>query len=172
MATAKDAIQSAARLIRVKTAGIDLTDEELDDGVELLNDLMFKWDSDNIRIGFTELTSPDDELTVPRWSLSAIKSNLSARMAPEYGKVIGIELAAQIQNDFVTLRQRVTEAFQTYFPDTLPVGSGNQINNTRNQPKFFTDESWDDLYYANDSNMQDDRERQLEQNRDTTQNGS
>lgn len=165
MVTAEDIINSALSKIGVRNREVPLTDNQISDSIDELNDMMTQWDSDGIALGYTIISDKDDTITTPDWSHAAMKSNLGGRLAPAFGQSISGTLGAQIINDFKSLQDRVTETPEIYFPDTLPVGSGNNIDNFSVRSNFFVDESYDDILTGNDQLLQDDEGDQLEQDR-------
>lgn len=165
--SASDIIKAALSKIGVRNAEVALTSTQITDAISELNDMLTQWDSTSLPLGYTIISAGEDIVTTPDWSHGAIKSSLAARLAPEYGKEISITLGAQILADFRALELRIIEAPEVFFPDTLPLGSGNQIDNFRNQNNFFNDDNHDDILTANGDNLLDGEGERLE--RDLTE---
>jgi len=92
-ATGQSIIEAAFRKIEIKSSTTPLTTEELNDGLDTLNDLLAEWNYDGIDLGVTSVTL--GATTLPTWSLSALKSNLAARLASEYGETVSQSLQTQ-----------------------------------------------------------------------------
>lgn len=161
--SASDIIKAALSKIGVRNSEVALTTTQINDAISELNDMLTQWDSTSLPLGYTIISNGADIVTTPDWSHGAIKSNLAARLAPEYGKEISITLGAQILADFKNLQLRIIEAPEVFFPDTLPIGSGNQINDFRNESNFYNDDNHDDLLTANGDNLLDGEGERLEQ---------
>ena len=161
--SANDIIKPALSKIGVRNSEVALTATQTTDAIAELNDMMTQWDSTSLPLGYTIVSKGTDIITTPDWSHGAMKSNLSARLAPEYGKEISPTLGAQILSDFNALLLRIVEAPEVFFPDTLPLGSGNQRNESRNQNNFYNDDNHDDLLTANGDNLLSGEGERLEQ---------
>lgn len=84
MATAETFINTALRLIGVKGAETPITTTEQTDALERLNDLGAQLEAEGYELGFTELATIGDTVTIPTYSNGFYKSQLAARLAPEY----------------------------------------------------------------------------------------
>lgn len=102
-----DAIVSAAlRMIEIKSATTPLTTEELNDGLELLNDMLAEWAYNDVDLGVTTVTSGASNL--PSWSLSAVKSNLAIRYASQFGENVSQSLGATAIAGYQQLSERTS----------------------------------------------------------------
>lgn len=128
MATVLNVVSGALKLLEIKVSESALTAEEGQDGLVSLNDMMAEWSEDGIDIGYEELDDTDDELFVNAGSLGAIKSNLAMYIAPEYGRLVSPMLEARAENGKKALRASIP-LNPAQYPDTLPIGSGNEENN-------------------------------------------
>lgn len=128
MATALDAITGGLKLLGVRTAESPLEDTEAQDGLESLNDMLNEWNLDDIDIGFETIDDVQDELFVDDGTLAGIKANLAIYMAPEYGRIVSDALALRAKIGKAVIRGAISLR-PLEFPDTLPVGSGNERNN-------------------------------------------
>lgn len=128
MATALDAITGGLILLGVRTAESPIEPSEAQDGLNSLNDMLNEWNLDDIDIGFETVDDVDDELFVDTGTLGGIKSNLAVYMAPEYGRVVSSVLALRAKTSKAIIRGSLSLR-PLDFPDTLPVGSGNERNN-------------------------------------------
>ena len=128
MATALDVITGAVVLLGVRTAESPLEPSEAEDGLVALNDMLNEWNLDDIDIGFETIDDVQDELFVDTGTEGAIKSNLAVYIAPEYGRIVSDALAFRAKTGKAAVRGSISLR-PLEFPDTLPVGSGNERNN-------------------------------------------
>lgn len=85
MATATAVVSTALRKAGILAAGQTASAEELDDGLETLNDMMNAWSLDGIDIGWSDVALADT-LPVPDEYLRCIKYSLAVELCSEYGK--------------------------------------------------------------------------------------
>ena len=128
MPTVTEVVTGALSLLEVNTAETAITANEAEDGLVSLNDMMNEWNVDGINIGYETLDSVEDELFVTLGSVGAIKSNLAIYIAPEYGRVVSDSLRERAKTSKRSLRASIP-LNQSQYPDTLPIGSGNEDNN-------------------------------------------
>ena len=83
---------------------------------------------DGINIGYETLDNIEDDLHVSLGSLGAIKANLAIYIAPEYGRIVTPHLETRAKRSKRSLRASIP-LNPLEFPDTLPIGSGNEDNN-------------------------------------------
>lgn len=162
MAKVLEVINRAFSLIGVRSSEVALTANEKSDAIETLNDMMTEQDADGLMLGYSIVESETDEVTVPDWSLNAIKANLAVLLAPEYDRQITQALADRASEAFRAIKNRAIEIGEVSFPDILPVGAGNRVGTDQNQFNFFPDEDFNDLLYNNGESLVDDRGRQLD----------
>ncbi len=125
MATVLDIVTGALKLLEVRVAESAITPSESQDGLEALNDMMNEWIVDGIDVGYEALTDTDDEIFVSLGAIGAMKANLAIYIAPEYGRTPSAALIARARRSKISLRASIP-LNPAQFPDTLPVGSGNE----------------------------------------------
>jgi len=162
MATAKEVLDRVFSKARVKRAGVDLTDEDYDTGIDVMNDLMTQWASIGISLRYTRVSKQGDEVTVQDWALKVLKSNLTPLIAGEFDKTITAVMIGEAAGDFKLLLQRKVTLDETYLPDTLPVGSGNNPDNRTGNGNFFPDRDFNDILTASGQSMKNERGRQID----------
>ena len=128
MATVTEVVTGALQLLEVRISESAITAAEAEDGLVSLNDMMNEWNVDGINIGYETLDAIEDELFVTLGSIGAIKANLAVYIAPEYGRIVTPSLAERAIRSKRSLRASIP-LNQAQFPDTLPIGSGNEGNN-------------------------------------------
>lgn len=128
MATARDVINSSFSKIGIKAAETPLTAAEIQDGLDVLNDLLTEWMVNSTVPSAEPVMNVDDELNVPPRSLPAIKANLSPRLASIYDREVPVTLENEA---YKTLNSLLASngKFEVKYPSTLPVGSGNYDEN-------------------------------------------
>ena len=126
--TVLDIVTGALQLLAVRVAESGVTPSEGVDGLAALNDMMNEWNVDGIDVGYESLDDTADEIFVDLGSIGAMKANLAVYIAPEYGKTVSPALAERARRSRRSLRASIP-LNPAQFPDTLPVGSGNEDNN-------------------------------------------
>jgi len=137
MATASHFITRALIRLGVKTAEAPLEPSELQDGLDLLNDLMALWGVDGTLPGAAPVADAQDELRAPRYAHAAIIPHLAILMAPEYSKTVELALAAAAEDAMNGLLRLTVNIGEVEYPSTLPIGSGNECSNFNIERRFF-----------------------------------
>ena len=128
MATVTEIVTGALVLLEIKVSESAIEAPEAEDGLTALNDMMNEWNVDGINVGYETLSSIDDELFVDLGAIGAIKANLAVYIAPEYGRTVSPSLATRANRSKRSLRASIN-LNPSQYPDTLPIGSGNEENN-------------------------------------------
>ncbi len=137
MTTMRVLVQDAFEEIGVKKAEIALTPDELQSGIRRANDLLTSWADIGYIVGYNPVFNGDDIVEIDTSALGAAKYNLATRLAPSYQKAVSIELATIAADTFATLINSNIFIGEVAYPDTLPLGSGNQGCNTNTDARFF-----------------------------------
>jgi len=135
MSTGSDFVRGALRKLGVRSAESPIEAFEMSDGIEVMNDMLSEWEP-RTKFGFTPIADSADEVRVPRESHDAIKSNLAIRLAPDYSKPISDSLAASAIAGMENVLIGTVNIGDVKYPDTLPVGSGNECTDYEDQ-RFF-----------------------------------
>lgn len=130
-ATAAQVITAALQKILVQASEAPIEASEAQDAIFALNNMMLALDADGVQLGFTEITDLGDDVTVPAGALRGVIYNLGVEMAPEFNGTITPAMAAIAAAGLKTMRKLGVHIGQSFFPSTLPVGSGNDYNGTR-----------------------------------------
>jgi len=128
VATSLEIIEGALKHLGVNPAESPVTAAEAQDGLDDLNDMGSEWES-TLQIGFLPAEDVNDEISLPRQAYAAFKAGLAGRIAPQYGKPIYPELAELMRETKKALDKFSLQKLTSEFPDTLPVGSGNECSN-------------------------------------------
>jgi len=137
MTTIRAIVQDAFEEIGVKTAEVALTDDELQSGIRRCNDMLLEWDDIGIITGYTEVLNGDDTVNVARSAIAAVKYNLAVRLAPSYQKLVTPALGALSSTTRDTLMASSASIGEVAYPDSLPLGSGNECNDYDTNTRFF-----------------------------------
>ena len=125
MATAAQVIKAALQRIIVQDSEAPLQADEFQDSIFALNNYMFDLDAEGITLGFTEITSLGDAVTVPVGALRGVIANLAIEMAADFDATISPALQRAAEEGIKTMRKLGVIMGATNFPSTLPIGSGN-----------------------------------------------
>ncbi len=140
MATAESFIKRALTKLGVRAAESPIQPEEIQDGLDLLNDMLSEWENSGVTMGFLPVENASDEVRVPRNAHSAIKANLAVRSASEYGRVVQQALALEASQSFDNLMISLSDIGDVNYPSTLPTGSGNECDSFGNLRRFFPED--------------------------------
>ena len=136
MVTMLEIVQDAFEEISVKTAEIPLTSDELQSGIRRCNDMLTEWDDIGIIYGYTPVLNGDDIVSIDRNAVAAVKYNLAIRLCPSFQKVASSELIAVAQSTLDRLMATSTDLSIINYPDSLPMGSGNDCHSYEDN-RFF-----------------------------------
>ena len=134
MTTAAQVIKFALQEIITQASESPLEADEYQDCIFALNTMMLEYDADGIHLGFTEVTSLGDDITVPAGAISGIVSNLALRVAPQFMGAVTPELMKKASDGYKVMCKLGVTIEQTQFGGLVPIGSGNQKWNRR---KFY-----------------------------------
>lgn len=103
MATAREVVTDALRLLAVYSAGETPSSSDMTDGVSSLNDMLAAWNIDGVPLNHETLTV-DAEMVVPDDHLKAIKNNLAVDLAGQFGAAVPQRVAMDADNGLSLLR--------------------------------------------------------------------
>ena len=140
--TAFSVIKSALQEINVQASEAPLEQDEIQDGITYLNRLMSKFAAQGISLGYTKISSLGDEITVPDGALDGIVKNLAISLHPQFiesDAPINPLLAQQARDGLDAMRNlSVFTIGPSYYPNTFPVGSGNESDCGLGLDRFYT----------------------------------
>jgi len=123
MTTASDVINGSLRKLGINASETGISDAEMADGLEDLNDL---GEANGL---FPAMSSASDTIRVPRGLDGALKLVLAEKLQPDYPNV---QLSPQLAKAFVSAWDDIWRisngSIVVNFPNTVPQGSGNQDN--------------------------------------------
>ena len=150
MATAAQVIKAALQELVVQDVEAPLEPSEYQDAMFYLNNFMFGLDADGVALGFTEIGSLGDEITVPPGAIQGVIKNLAVLLAPMFDISAPQELLVQADTSMRTMERLGVSNGSIAFPSTLPIGSGNEKNNFNNS-HYYPSTGDDVLLESNES---------------------
>ena len=135
METAQSVIDDSLQAILVQASEQPIEAVDFQTSRRYLNRMMATTPYNGL--GFTQITNPDDLVTIPDGALEGVIFNLAIKMLPTYDMPLTAELNNNARAGLQEIR-RITVVIQpTSFPCTLPIGSGNEQENTFNNQHFY-----------------------------------
>ncbi len=95
---------------------------------EALVDMLIEWDALNINLGVTIPTNQSDELNNPPDTNQVIQFKLSVISAPLFKLMASADVRDRATELFDDLQINYSIVPDLSFPETLPIGTGNQQN--------------------------------------------
>ena len=138
MATASQVLKASLQKILVQASEADLEPDEYQDAIFTMNNMMLALDADGIKLGYTEVTTLADEITIPTGALRGLIFNLALDLAPEYDGQVTAALADAARAGMETMRKLGVAMGASAFPSTLPTGMGNYW--AFNDQRYYPDE--------------------------------
>lgn len=128
--TAGDVIKSALQEILKQASEAPLEPDEQRDAILYMNRFMTQIAAQGIALGYTIVTSTTDEITIPDGAINGLVFNLAIRLAPQFGKIVDQTLRDNARDGIDAMRHIAVKKGRTFFPSTLPRGSGNEDTHT------------------------------------------
>lgn len=126
MATALDVATRGLKLLIVEAEDSPLEASELADFYTAMNNLMADLEANDIRLGYTPVSTGSDEVTIPAGALRGLITNAALEAAPDYDATPSPELIRQAKESMQTLRRLGQVPIRSSYPSTLPRGTGNE----------------------------------------------
>lgn len=137
MATARDVIYRALSYDLDRQADAAIEDDELEDGISVLNDWMTSLESDDCYLGYTYINDASETVTVSPGVLLGITQNLAIQLAPMFGGKVSPMLEQNARKSLNSLMSAGVSAPALSFPRNLPRGAGQ--NSWRYTNRTFFD---------------------------------
>lgn len=103
-------ITRALRLLRLVDPNEAPEAEDVSTAIAALNPMMMRWEANGISVGWSPVTSGDEDLPAPAEAEQAITFNLAATLRPEYGVPLDPEVYAIAESGLSDLRRDVAVA--------------------------------------------------------------
>jgi len=138
MATAGEIVRDALQELIVQAQEQTVPAVDLNTGIRYLNDMMTMLDADGVKLGYTIVDAPNDQVTVPAGAVAGMKFNLALMLANGFDVQVGPGLATIARNSKRVMYKLGSSMGKQNFPSTLPIGSGNEGNaEIYNEQLFF-----------------------------------
>lgn len=123
-------IEQAFSVIGLGDYAFDMSPEERQSAVRMLDGMMAAWDADGIQLGYLLATSEADLGTdsgLPDWANEAVYMNLALRLGQAQGKQMHPSTYAHARAGMNTISRRTTQIPQRV-PNWrgMPAGAGNR----------------------------------------------
>jgi hypothetical protein len=136
MATANDIIARAFSRAGIKASEAALEPDEIQDGLDLLNDMLSNWEPIH-HLGFSPVAGVADEIRIPRFANAAVIDAFAIVLSPEYHKPVSQGLAASAKLSMDNMMSANINLDDVDMPSTLPLGSGNECSDSGDDSRFF-----------------------------------
>ena len=139
MATAAQVLKAALQRILVQGSEADLEPDEYKDAIFAMNNYMLDLDASGVKLGYTEVTGLADDITVPTGALRGLIANVAIEISPDYDGQITPALASAASDGLKTMRKLGVSLGQSFYPPTLPRGSGNAGCGKQRSSRYYPD---------------------------------
>ncbi|MCK5616513.1 hypothetical protein KAR91_82385 [Candidatus Pacearchaeota archaeon] len=153
--TAEKLITRSFSIGKIKKDNIPVEDNEIEDGIDVLNDLMFQLQIDGINLGYSEIDDKEQEVTTPDWSYEMIKTELALRLAQEFNRPADPVLIERADRAMRAVLKMTGFQRGAALPNTLPTGSGNYSG--YGVPRFYPDRDCGDILSGNNDFIQNEQ---------------
>jgi hypothetical protein len=131
MWTKRQLIEQAYDELALAGYVFDLTPEELQSALRLLDGMMAGWEGKGVRLGYALPATPDasdlDQLSgLPDRANEAVWANLAMRRAAGMGKTLMPSTLRLAREGYAALLVPLAQPRTQQLPSTLPVGAGNR----------------------------------------------
>lgn len=137
MTTATQIVNGAAIDLGVKTAEIALEADDFNVLFTKMNDMLLEWADLGLTPAFVEVFNGTDILNIEDNARAAIKANLAVRCASAFQKPMTIELSGLAATTLERLYISTSFIGEVEYPDSLPIGSGNECSPSDIDQRFF-----------------------------------
>jgi len=135
--TAQSVIDDTLQEILVSASEQDIESVDFATALRYLNRMMATFDAEGIALGYTQVTKASDPITIPMGAIEGLIFNLALRLTTSYDIPVAGTLAMNARESKAAMRNLSVFIQPTAFPCTLPIGSGNEYDNTFNPGHFY-----------------------------------
>ena len=135
METAQSIIDDSLQAILVQASEQPIEPVDFQTARRYLNRMMATTPYNNL--GYTIVTQPSDPITVADGAIEVVVFNLAVKMLATYDMPLTAELNQNAKDGLQEIRRIAVTVQPTAFPCTLPIGSGNEQENTFNNQHFY-----------------------------------
>lgn len=102
---------------------------EFQTALRYLNRWMLAQDADGVKLGYTEVTGPDDVITVPAGAINGIIPNIVMQLSTSYDVVVTPELAIRATDGLDLMIKLGDQVVGSKYTSNTPIGSGTYSQN-------------------------------------------
>lgn len=129
--TKRQFVTAAFEEIGLAAYTFDLEPEQMQSALNRLDSMVAAWNARGIRLGYPLPGGPDDtdldaDTGVPDAANEAIYTNLAIRIAPSYGKSVGLETKAAAKSSYDALMAMAAIPPVRQRPAGMPAGAGHK----------------------------------------------
>ena len=135
METATDVINDALQAIVVQASEQPIQTVDFQTARRYLNRMMATVPF--VGLGFTTITNPSDLVTIPDAALEGVIFNLAVKLLATYDMPLTAELSQNAIDGLKEIRRLTVVVLPTQMPCTMPIGSGNEEENSFNNQHFY-----------------------------------
>ena len=137
--TADYVVKKVLDFLVVGSAEASIPAVEAQNIVDLMNDYMASIDVLRIDLGYTEVNTLADIITVPAGAIRGIIANVGIEAAPGYDVPVTPAMALKAKSGLRAMIRLSGGIGPTQYPSTLPRGSGNTGRNGFRHDRFYPD---------------------------------
>lgn len=135
METAQTVINDALQEILVQASEQPIQPVDFQTARRYLNRMMATVPFNGL--GFTDISLPADLVTIPDAALEGVIFNLAKRLLTGYDMPLTAELLQSAKDGLNEIRRLTVKILPTAHPCTLPIGTGNEQENSYNNDHFY-----------------------------------
>ena len=137
METAQSVINDVLQEILVQASEQSIETVDFNNAVRYMNRMMATFDAEGISLGYTQVTKASDIITIPMGAIEGLIFNLALRLTTAYDIPVAGTLALNAREAKNAMRNLSVFIEPTQFPCTLPIGSGNEWDNSFSINHFY-----------------------------------
>ena len=137
METAQSVIDDTLQEILVAASEQAIQSVDFANAMRYMNRMMATFDAEGIALGYTQVTKASDAITIPLGAIEGLIFNLALRLTTSYDIPVAGTLAINARESKEAMRKLAVFIQPTAYPCTLPIGSGNEYDNTFNSSHFY-----------------------------------
>ena len=126
MATVTQVAIASLNQINILEEAAPIEPYQIEQFIFALNNYMLALDATGVKLGYTLVDSADDTVTVPTGALRGVIFNMAVESGPTYDVPLTQELNKLATAGLKAMRFLGQTMGDSYYPVTLPVGSGNE----------------------------------------------
>lgn len=125
----EELVRDALQELGVQAAEQPITPDQIQTGIRYTNRMMTSLDY--LNLGYTIVNDASDDITVPPFCDEWMVKALAVKMAPQFGGTSMLpEIKVERDQSYANLLNQAVEVGPSCYPSRLPVGAGNNQDDT------------------------------------------